>query len=59
MITGAVVCCEIFNHVICAIFFQIDKEGVICWVLSLQAHPQNEADLNSGVLSTIIKFVVL
>ncbi|WOG94806.1 hypothetical protein DCAR_0314103 [Daucus carota subsp. sativus] len=27
---------------------RIDREGVISWVLSLQAHPQNEADLDSG-----------
>ncbi|KAK1356091.1 Geranylgeranyl transferase type-1 subunit beta [Heracleum sosnowskyi] len=27
---------------------RIDKEGVISWVLSLQAHPRSEADLESG-----------
>lgn len=26
----------------------IDKEGVINWVLSFQAHPKNEAELNNG-----------
>ena len=56
---GAVLCCKDYNHVICAEYFQIDREGVISWVLSLQAHPQNEADLDSGVLSTYIQFVVL
>ncbi|KAK9061190.1 hypothetical protein SSX86_018370 [Deinandra increscens subsp. villosa] len=27
---------------------RIDREAVINWVLSLQAHPKNEAELNSG-----------
>ncbi|XP_044509010.1 geranylgeranyl transferase type-1 subunit beta [Mangifera indica] len=29
---------------------RVDKEAVSNWVLSLQAHPRNEADLNSGEL---------
>lgn len=59
---GAEVCCKDFNHVsFCFFFFfffQIDKEGVISWVLSLQAHPRNEADLDSGVLSYCYQFYV-
>ncbi|XAR66295.1 Protein geranylgeranyltransferase type I [Bertholletia excelsa] len=27
---------------------RVDKDDVISWVLSLQAHPKNEAELNSG-----------
>ncbi|XAR72026.1 Protein geranylgeranyltransferase type I [Bertholletia excelsa] len=27
---------------------RVDKEAVVNWVLSLQAHPKNEADLDSG-----------
>lgn len=42
---------RISSMLLFAIFFQIDKEGVISWVLSLQANPRNEADLDSGVLS--------
>ncbi|XP_059666243.1 geranylgeranyl transferase type-1 subunit beta [Cornus florida] len=27
---------------------RVDKEGIISWVLSFQAHPRNEAELNNG-----------
>lgn len=35
--------------------YQVDREGAINWVLSLQAHANNEFDLNNGMLSLIKK----
>ncbi|KAJ0103595.1 hypothetical protein Patl1_06334 [Pistacia atlantica] len=35
---------------------RVDKEAVSNWVLSLQAHPRNEADLNSGMALVTKKF---
>lgn len=37
-----------FNVMFVVYAFQVDKDAVASWVLSLQAHPTNKAELNDG-----------